>query len=505
MASTADVDTEIERARTLLFAGRSHDALGLLDALIRGGDPLRRADALVLRLTALINLRRSGEYPQTLRAAFEATRAHPEPDRIAQVHALAAIVAHLEGALERCATHLVNSSRALKRVRREDADLAWAWHNLAMSYSYVGFHGHALAAMEESRRVARTAGAVEADFVVPAIRLRLAVSHDQHGDTESCLTILRDLSADLAWHRRAAPGGTAGIRPISRSAYGYGLARLGTLGVVPDADPRPLLDSASDTIRSRDLRVLGAICLAISEGRPDEALRRMDGLLVTAETLGAAELPRLRALALLAAGDPVGAYTADRQAFRVASARMTKLRDLFVDGMAARLEHESLSRSVARYQGEALTDPLTGLPNRRHLERYVGERAGFGWRVMLGVCDLDGFKQVNTVHGHLAGDLVLQRVARILRRVLRQEDFVARYGGDEFVLVLSDACETEALEVAGRVSAAVAAEDWNALVPGTPIGVTIGWAEVTRPDEVAAAFETADLVMLQAKRRPRAS
>lgn len=505
MASSANADPDLERVRTMLFAGRSQDALGLVDSLIRDADPLTRADALVLRLTALINMRRSSGYPETLRAAFEATRAHPEPDRIAQVHALAAIVAHLEGALERCATHLVHSSRALQQVRRADVDLAWAWHNLAMSYSYIGFHGHALAAMEESRRVARSAGAVEADFVVPAIRLRLAVSHDQHGDSENCLTILRDLSADLIWHQQSAPGGTSGIRPISRSAYGYGLARLGTLGAAPEIDPRPLLESVTDTIRGRDLRILGTLCLAIAQGRPAEALRRMDGLLVTSETLGAAELPRLRALALLAAGDPAGAYTADRQAFRVASARMTKLRDLFVDGMAARLEHENLARSVARYQGEALTDPLTGLPNRRHLEQYVGERTGLGWRVILGVCDLDGFKQVNTVHGHLAGDLVLQRVARILRRVLRQEDFVARYGGDEFVLVLSDACEAEAHEVARRVSVAVAAEDWNALVPGTPVGVTIGWAEVTEPDEVAAAFEAADLVMLRAKRSPRAS
>ena len=59
----------------------------------------------------------------------------------------------------------------------------------------------------------------------------------------------------------------------------------------------------------------------------------------------------------------------------------------------------------------AFTDPLTGLPNRRHLERYVAALVERGEHAVVGVCDLDGFKAVNTEHGHLSGDMVLQRVA----------------------------------------------------------------------------------------------
>ena len=138
-----------------------------------------------------------------------------------------------------------------------------------------------------------------------------------------------------------------------------------------------------------------------------------------------------------------------------------------------------MRREAGRYEGEALTDPLTGLPNRRRLERYIAAMVARGERAVIGVCDLDGFKAVNTRHGHHSGDLVLQRIAGVINRVMRRGDFVARYGGDEFVVVLPGAGMTEAAEVARRIDAAVRAEDWESLVPGTPVGVSIGFAEVS--------------------------
>src|SRR5205814_993561 len=175
-----------------------------------------------------------------------------------------------------------------------------------------------------------------------------------------------------------------------------------------------------------------------------------------------------RALALLAQGSHAAALEADRRVFRLVSGQEDRLRDLLIDGVAARLDHEHMQRTVSRFRGEALTDPLTGLPNRRHLEEHVSGQISAGNRVVLGVCDLDGFKSVNTVHGHLAGDAVLQRVAGVLARVMRKGDFVARYGGGEVVGGLPGASQLAAGDGALRVVRAPCAEDWAGLVPGNP-------------------------------------
>jgi diguanylate cyclase (GGDEF)-like protein len=491
---------ELPRLRTLFQHGRSAEAVVLADRLLaHTTDPVVRSEALLSRMAALINLGRRAEFADALDAAAEAIDADPSPGRYGRLHSLAAIVAHLDDSLERCVTHLVQSSRALNRVAEVDEETACAWHDLAMAYSYIGFHGHALAAMDRSRKIAVAAGISESDYVTPAIRVRLAVWHDHNGDTDACVRVLRDVIDDLAWHRQATKGGADEIRPISLGAYGYAIARLAALGEVSDVPARPLLDSAGQSLRARDLRLLGEVCLAIADRRTPTALALLDQSNVAASTMGGAEPYRLRALAHLAAGQPAEAYLADRRAYRVAGAQTEQLRNLFVDGMAARMDHESMQRTVARYAGEALTDPLTGLPNRRFLEQHVAKLVGEGHQVIIGVCDLDGFKLVNTVHGHLSGDLVLQRIAGVLARVMRRGDFVARYGGDEFVVVLPDTNADRAREIALRIVNAVDSEDWSALVPGTPVGVTIGWSEVTARGRVAEAFAAADRAMLEAK------
>jgi len=86
-------------------------------------------------------------------------------------------------------------------------------------------------------------------------------------------------------------------------------------------------------------------------------------------------------------------------------------------------------------EAEALTDTLTGLDNRRALDQVLTRLIARGTPFSLMHVDLDFFKAVNDTLGHAAGDLVLQSVARILREVIREDDVVARVGGDEFVIV----------------------------------------------------------------------
>jgi cyclic di-GMP phosphodiesterase Gmr len=109
------------------------------------------------------------------------------------------------------------------------------------------------------------------------------------------------------------------------------------------------------------------------------------------------------------------------------SAAPTVVACIGVDVTATRNEFEVL-------RGRAVTDELTGLPNRAGLLEQLATMAGTGAAVVF--CDLNGFKAVNDTLGHEAGDAVLVQVARRLKQTVRGEDFVARLGGDEFVIVV---------------------------------------------------------------------
>ena len=473
----ADCVDELHRAGALQQGGRSAEALEILDKVLdTTSDVETRAYALVQRLGALINLGRVAESIVAMDAAFSAVREVPDPYLRGQLHAFAALGAHLQGASDRGVSHLVQSSRALAAVPAGDSETAWGWHDLAMAYSYLGFHGHALTAIEQARQVGAAAGLAPEAFAAPGIRLRNAVSLDHQGDTDGCLRVLRDIDAELA--RFVATGADNRLRPSSRAVYGYALARRAALGETTDGEAAQWLSDGGDSIRTHDLRHLGGVCLAIAAHQPARALSRLDAVGVSAEILGAAEPARLRSICHASAGDHAAAHAADRYAFRLAAQRIDRLRDGYLDGVAARLDASESQRAAGRYGDEALTDPLTGLPNRRQLEQYVAAMLARGERAAIGVCDLVGFTAVNARHGRHCGDLVLQRIAGVLNRVMRRGDFVARFAGDEFVVVLPGAGPTQAADVSRRISAAAAAENWQGLVPGTSIGLAAGWSEV---------------------------
>ena len=100
---------------------------------------------------------------------------------------------------------------------------------------------------------------------------------------------------------------------------------------------------------------------------------------------------------------------------------------------------EQLRSANVRLLSYALSDPLTGLPNRRaiyeELERLQGRALREGGSILVGVIDLDGFKSINDAHGHQNGDLFLQEMGRRLAASLRASDMLGRLGGDEFVLI----------------------------------------------------------------------
>ena len=502
----ADADP-VTQAQRLCKLGDPIAATRLIDQVLPQLNPYDRARALIVRVIAVYNLGPADELFGVVDAAFEAVRGRPEPYLHGHLYALAALAAHRRGALEQSVTYLVLSARALKAMETDTEVAAYGWYDLAMAYSYIGFHGYAITAHERSVRAGWVAGVPASMLAAPGVRLRGAVLHDHQGDSQTCAHILRSLVTEFRGH--VASGLIEQMRPAAQVGWAYAVARLAALGDAVDIDPRRFLRYGGGATRPKDLATLGRVCTAIGEGRPYEALNQLDAINVSAESLGPGEVARLRALAYVRAGEFHRAYEADRESFREASARGEQLREAVVEGIAARLDHEDLRRRVDKYVDEALTDPLTRLPNRRHLEQYVTAMVKNGGHAVVGVCDMDGFKMVNTVHGHLAGDHVLERVGQIIHQVLRRGDFLARYGGDEFVVVLPRTTVDEAGDIAERIVAAVREADWSSLAPGTPVAVSVGWAEVAGPrmelnQVLGEAFEAADRAMLTAKTRSRA-
>ncbi|MBE3034344.1 MAG: GGDEF domain-containing protein [Actinobacteria bacterium] len=159
---------------------------------------------------------------------------------------------------------------------------------------------------------------------------------------------------------------------------------------------------------------------------------------------------------------------------------------------------------LSRAEIEAITDGLTGLYNHRYLHEHLTEELSRARHESHGVallfCDLDFFKDYNDRLGHAAGDTALRATARIIESCTRRADLVARYGGEEFVVVLPGAAEAEAVEIAGRIRAAVAEHHHGSGGLTISIGVAI-YPDAAETKE--GLLEAADRALYVAKRRGR--
>jgi diguanylate cyclase len=220
------------------------------------------------------------------------------------------------------------------------------------------------------------------------------------------------------------------------------------------------------------------------------------------------DLGERRDVALRARRDAIAAW------FDVHPRELAGLPAEVVVSMAERLACEAelpaqvaeLRSTAQRWEVLARTDALTGLANRRaaeeRLEQETDRVARYIRPLALLLADVDGLKQVNDMHGHQAGDQVLRELAARLSKVVRASDLLARWGGDEFVVICPETDAAAAEQVAGKlVREARAPIDAGDVV--VTCGLSVGWATAIAEADARRLVRAADKALYRSKRAGR--
>ncbi|CAL7960409.1 two-component system, cell cycle response regulator [Alphaproteobacteria bacterium] len=169
--------------------------------------------------------------------------------------------------------------------------------------------------------------------------------------------------------------------------------------------------------------------------------------------------------------------------------------------------YKALQENHANSLIDSVTDPLTQLYNKRYLENYLNVvmRERQKTSKILFVLDLDDFKQINDTYGHVAGDVVIQKVAKILSSGIRIIDLCARFGGEEFVIILSDVSVSAAAVIAEKLRSLIANEIFVVNVaPAKTSEVrctcSIGGTQTLDSDNMESVLQRADANMYAAKK-----
>jgi diguanylate cyclase (GGDEF)-like protein len=166
---------------------------------------------------------------------------------------------------------------------------------------------------------------------------------------------------------------------------------------------------------------------------------------------------------------------------------------------------ETLRGMMFQLEELASTDELTNLFNRRHFLRLASrelECMDGNYTEGLALIDLDHFKRVNDLHGHAAGDQVLQLFASIASNCLRPDDVLARYGGEEFVLLIPRCTRAQLVECSERIRRAFEQVDIVEM-PGIELSLSIGMTVIERGDDLDRALQRADQALYRAKHHGR--
>jgi len=172
-----------------------------------------------------------------------------------------------------------------------------------------------------------------------------------------------------------------------------------------------------------------------------------------------------------------------------------------LDTAEGRLQEQAVE--IENHISRSLTDPLTGLPNRREFNERLEERMS-AWNrrreaFSLLILDVDHFKKLNDQYGHLAGDQVLASLGTTLRNAIRREDAIARYGGEEFAILLPNTSAQQAALVAQNVREAASRTAVDHNEHSISVTMSGGIATIQWNERVEDLIERADTALYEAK------
>lgn len=164
------------------------------------------------------------------------------------------------------------------------------------------------------------------------------------------------------------------------------------------------------------------------------------------------------------------------------------------------LERRVLNNDLEIYKHKARFDALTTLYNRATfmevLQEEITRMSRTGGEMSLLLMDIDDFKGINDIYGHLAGDAVLSSLGQLLRSLLRGEDMAARYGGEEFAILAAYTTAQQGVAIAEKARKSIAAHNFGTL---PPITVSIGCATYRQGERMESLIQRADLALYDAK------
>ncbi|MQA88623.1 MAG: diguanylate cyclase [Gemmatimonas sp.] len=383
--------------------------------------------------------------------------------------------------------------RALDPLRAEGAERAVgiALGNVGRANTALGNHEEALTAYEES--LGRHRENRDMPYVPPALA-RLATALGALGQEEEARRVFDEALAMVANHQHGEFAdevyAAEGRFHLERNELDGAVSRL-----------RQALDLIPADESTRRLYELHE---ALSEGlerRGDlqEALEHFKAYHRISQAVGDGSTTiRIRGLMLQ--------FDVERTRQQEEIVRLRNL-ELLRENQNLQVRHEQLSAENRQLHQISIEDPLTSLYNRRYLDLQLGVEVSRARRynrpMCVAMCDVDHFKEINDRHSHSVGDDVLRTIAVLFGKTARETDVVVRFGGEEFLLILTDTEVAGAESLAQRIRSVVSSHDWSELSAHLRVTLSIGVAELQGGMDSSALLAAADARLYAAKRAGR--